>query len=165
MTTTPSNQQQQPYLPNSRKFPIENMGILESELLKAYIDTAQAVNNRIIGIFENIQIVTGERWYASDPLNASIKRQTYRKAFPFAAIASGSPLTIPHGITGITSFTRIYGTCVTAIPDYRPIPYASISGAASNIDLRVDNTNIYIINGGSGPNIVSGNIVLEYLLN
>ncbi len=164
MTTTPSGQQQQPYLPTSRQFPVNNLPILEPELVKSYIEIAQAVNGRIIGVFENIQIVTGERWYASDPTNALNKRQTYRKAFPFGAIVAGAGLTFPHGITGIVAFTRIYGTCITDLPDYRPIPYASIA-AASNIDLRVTSTNIIIGVGASSPNIVSGNIVLEYLLN
>jgi hypothetical protein len=165
MMTTPSGQQQQPYLPTSRQFPVNNLPILEPELVKSYIEIAQAVNGRTIGVFENIQIVTGERWYASDPTNALNKRQTYRKAFPVGAIAKNTTLQIPHGITGIVAFTRIYGTCITDLPDFRPIPYASIAGMTATIDLRVDTTTIYIAVGSGSPNVLSGNIVLEYLLN
>lgn len=161
---TPSNQQQQPYLPTSRIFPAQNAVQLEPELVKAYIDTAQAINVRTIGIFENIQIVTGERWFSADPLNALLKRQTYRKTFTFGAIATNTAIVINHGITGITECTRIYGTCVTSTPDFRPIPYVSV-GATHNIDLRVTSTQIIILNDATAPAIVNGIIVLEYLLN
>ncbi len=161
---TPSNQQQQPYLPKSRQFPVQNPVQLEPELVKSYIDIAQAVNLRTIGIFEQLQIVTGERWFASDPLDATLKRQTYRQVYTFGSIAPGASLAINHGITGITAFTRIYGTCVTNLPDYRPIPYASVA-ANANIDLRVTSTQIIINNGAGSPTLLSGIIVLEYLLN
>lgn len=159
---TPSNQQQQPYLPTTRQFPAQNATQLEPELVKSYIDTAQAVNVRTIGIFEQLQIVTGERWFST--VNNTVKRQTYRQVYTFGAIAAGANLAITHGITGVTSFTRIYGTCNTALPDSRPIPYASVA-ANSNIDLRVTSTQIIIANGAGGPNINNGIIVLEYLLN
>jgi hypothetical protein len=162
--STPSGQQNQPYLPTSRQFPVNNLPNLEPELVKSYIEIAQAVNIRIIGVFENIQIVTGERWYSIDPVNALKKRQSYRKSFPFGAITAGTPLAINHGITGITICTKIYGTCVTALPDFRPIPYVS-AGTNAAIDVRVTSTQIIILVESSSPNIVSGNIVLEYLLN
>jgi hypothetical protein len=161
---TPSNQQQQPYLPSSRQFPAQNPVQLEPELVKSYIDIAQAVNVRTIGIFEQLQIVTGERWFSSSPTNALLKRQTYRQVYTFANIAPGAGTTINHGITGITAFTRIYGTCVTSLPDYRPIPYASVAVNA-NIDLTVTPTQIIIANGAGSATLISGIIVLEYLLN
>lgn len=164
MIDTPSRQQQQPYLVTSRQFPVDNGAILQPELVKSYIDIAQAVNVRTIGIFESTQIVTGERWFSVSATDANAKRQSYRQVYPFEAIAAGATLVIPHGITGITSGTRIYGTCVTDVPDFRPIPYAS-NTANNNIELKVDNTNITIINGSSSPNITSGIIILEYLLN
>jgi len=162
--TTPSGQQQQPYLPTSRKFPVQNPVQLEPELIKSYIDVAQAVNIRTIGIFENLQIVTGERWFSGDASNALLKRQSYRKAFTFAAISAGTSSSILHGITNVTAFTRIYGTCITDIPDYRPLPYASVT-ANANIELKVTPTQITISVGAASPNITSAIVVLEYLLN
>jgi hypothetical protein len=162
--TTPTNQQQQPYLPNSRDFPVQSPTLLEPELVKSYIDIAQAVNVRTIGIFERLQIVTGERWFSADPTNALRKRQTFRQVFTFGAIAAGGSLAITHGITGIVAFTKIVGTCVTDAPDYRPIPYASVA-ANANIDIRVTSTQIIISVGAGSPNLVSGIVILEYLLN
>lgn len=161
---TPSGQQQKPYLVTSQKFPTDDPSVLQPTLTKSYNEIAQAVNLRTIGIFEQLQIVTGERWFASSATNANLKRQTYRQVYTFGTIAAGTSLSIAHNITGITQFTRIYGTCITDQSDYRPIPYASVT-ANSNIELRVTSTQIIISNGAGGPNIVSGIIVLEYLLN
>jgi len=162
--TTPSNQQFQPYLPTSRNFPVSDLIQLEPELTKSYIDIARAVNLRTIGIFETVQIITGERWFSIDPLDVNNKRQTYRKVFPFGTIAAGTTLLIAHGLTGINEFTKISGTCVTDMPDYRPIPYAT-NTVNSAIELNVDNTDIIITVGALSPNIIKGIIILEYLLN
>lgn len=161
---TPTNQQQQPYLPTSRAFPAQNPVQLEPELVKSYLDIAQAVNVRTIGIFETIQIVTGERWFSVDPLNALKKRQTFRKVIPFGALAAGSVNMIAHGITGITSCTKITGTCVTTFPDFRPLPFSGINDAFS-IVLRATSTDIVIAVGPSSPNLLSGIVTLEYFLN
>jgi hypothetical protein len=159
-TNTPSNQQFQPYLPTSRNFPVSDPIQLEPELTKSYIDVARAVNLRTIGIFETVQIVTGERWFSKNPLDVNRKRQTYRKVFPFVA----ADLPIAHGLVGIDESTRIYGTCVTDFPDFRPLPYTS-NTANGSIELNVDDTFINVNVGASSPNIIKGIVVLEYLLN
>lgn len=158
-SNTPSNQQFQPYLPTSRNFPVDDPIQLEPELTKSYIDVARAVNLRTIGIFETVQIVTGERWFSIDPFDVNQKRQTFRKVFPFTP----ADLPIPHGLTGLNEFTRISGTCVTDLPDFRPLPYAS-NTANGSIELNVDDAYINVNVGASSPNIIKGIIILEYLL-
>lgn len=156
------------YLITSRVFPIES-GKLEPILSKMYFEVAQAVNDRIIGVFNKFQVVTGERWFNStdstkQDFDVTNQPQTYRQVYQFGAIAAGANLSINHNITGISQFTRIYGTCITDVPDYRPIPYAGLA-ATDNITLAVNNTIFAVFNGATAPNIVSGIIVLEYLLN
>lgn len=152
----------QSYLVTSREFPVEQEGLNE-ELTKAYTDIANAVNSRTIGVHDKFQVVTGERWFNNT--NVQSKRQTYRQVYEFGAITAGAPaVTVAHGISGITAFTAIYGTCITATPDYRPLPYASTT-AGANIELNVDATYIYITVGAISPNVTSGIVVLEYLLN
>jgi hypothetical protein len=150
---------QVPYIQTSRNFP-EQARQLTVEITRAYIDIAIAVNKRTIGIFPTSKpAITGESWFVDD----NRQRQTLREVYTFLAIAPGGSLSIRHNIsTGTYEFTRIYGTCKTALPDNRPIPYASIA-ANSNIDLRVDATNIIISNGAAAPAIVSGIIVLEWM--
>lgn len=161
---------QTPYLITSRKFPVNNPQQLDAELSKFCTDVSDAVNDRINGIFETFQIVTGENWYNLNfqpPYkNQQKRRQSYRYLFTFGAIEPGTPLAITHGITGITQITHhTGGGVVTDIPDFRIVPYVSATLATDQIELQVTPTQIIIINGSTAPAIVSGYVDLEYLLN
>ncbi len=146
------------YLRTSREFP-EEIKQLCVELSRDHIDIANTVNARTIGLFPTSRpAVTGESFY----LSKNAKQQTFRQVYTFGAIAAGASLSTAHGIQFIVQFSRIYGTCITALPDYRPIPYASVA-ANTNIDVRVDSTNIIVSVGAGSPNVVSGLIVLEWL--
>lgn len=154
--------QRQAFLITSRVFPPDAV-LLQPTLNKMYIEVAQAVNQRIIGTFDTIQANTGENWF-NQPAPQQ-QRQSFRRVFPFQAIAAGATLNILHEIRGITQLTKVYGTCITATPDFRPIPYASATAVNAQIEVNVTTTQINIINGAGAPNITSGIIVLEYLLN
>lgn len=148
------------YLRSTRQFPEESK-LFAEEVNKSYLDIAKAVNDRTIGIFPTTKpAITGEAWF----ITGNIRQQTLRQIYPFGVIAPGTFLSIPYFIPGFLQFTRIYGTALTAQPDSRPIPYASV-GVNSNIDLRVDtvNFNIIIGNGAGAPQINSGIIILEWL--
>jgi hypothetical protein len=161
MTFDPSNSLA-PYLQTSVFFPDE-FDEFRVKFLALYRDIASNVNVRQIGIFDLEEFLTGESWFTSgDPQK---KRQTFRKVFEIGAIAAGATSTTAHGITGIVAFTHIYGTAITTIVDYRPIPYSSVTAVNQQIEIKVDATNITIINGAAAPNITSAIVVLEYLLN
>ena len=132
-------------------------------LNKMYEDIATRLNVKQIGIFDLIETLTGEQWFTVG--NPQVKRQTFRTAFQIGAIVAGATSTTAHNLTQITAFTHIYGTAVTAVVDYRPIPYASATAVNQQIELKVDATNITIINGAAAPNISSAIVVLEYLKN
>lgn len=126
-------------------------------------DIARYINIREIAIYDLVEILTGEQWFL--PGNAQSKRDAYRQVYQLPATAAGATTTIPHGISTITTFTHIYGSAVTATPDFRPIPYANATAVNQQIEIKCDNTNIYVINGAGAPNISSGVVVLEYLKN
>lgn len=121
---------------------------------------ASAINAKDTGIYSDVEIVNSQTFF-----NASNIRNPYyvfRKCFSLGAVAAGASTTITHSITGLTQCTRIYGTCITDVVDYRPIPYASVT-ANANIEINVNSTQITIANGAASPNITSGLVVLEYL--
>ena len=154
------------FLPTSRSFP-SDFTELEPVLTKMYIDVAAQVNNRINGSFDKFENITGEKWFNdNDPLS---KRQTYRQVYTFGAIAAGATLSAPHNIEGLVFFTRMFGVVTTdfgsPIPDWRPLPYASATDTLKNVSLKADDTDYTINNGANAPNIISGILVLEYLLN
>lgn len=157
-----------PYIIATRQFPTAEPQLLETELTKSYEEIASTINSRTIGIFNTFQMVTGDKYYSTtntSPMNPIQYRQGYRQLFPFGAIAAGATLVIVHNISGITECVHIYGNCITATPDFRPIPYSSVTAADDQIELNVTSTQINIINGSGAPAITSGTIILEYLLN
>lgn len=162
---------QVPYLPTSRQFP-EEAKELNGVLSKSYVEIAQAMNRRTIGAFNTFQVVTGDQYYSTTNNNVHNPiqfRQAYRKVFPFGAIAQGATLTIQHAITGIVQTVHLYGNCITdvsvdATGKYKPIPYVSLT-LNRQIQLFMNDTIITIANGAGADNILSGTIIVEYLLN
>jgi hypothetical protein len=160
-----------PFLRTSRQFP-EDIKKLCIEVDKSYIDTALAVNFRTIGIFpKNNPAVTGESWYFT-----SQRQQTLRQIYNFDAIAPGTELDIPHGLdlNNVVIFTRIYGTVITIIPDYRPLPYVDPVTLTTGMTILVGPgtvapfigvPSIRIILGATAPAVTSGIAVLEWLSN
>lgn len=157
LSQTTTNQKS-PYLRVQRNFPTDKPQALAIELDRSYVDIANKVNSRTIGIFPvNFPISTGEAWYLSGPLQ---KQQTLRQTYQVTGAGN-----IAHGInfTGIAGFTRIYGT-FTDGTNWYPLPYVSATAANNQVALSVTPTNIVITAGaGSPPTISSGFVVLEWL--
>jgi hypothetical protein len=153
MTSNVSNQV--PFLRTTRTFP-EEAQPLSVELTRSYLDIAEKVNDRTIGIFAtNKPIVTGESWF----LNTGKKQQTLRQIYPITSAAAFN-----HNINfqNVTTFTVIRGIGFDGT-NYYPIPFVSSSTVAANIGIIVTPTQVVISPGGSAPAIVSAVIVLEWL--
>ncbi len=147
------------YLRTSREFP-EELHQLSVEINKSYVDIANAVNARTIGLFPvNRPAQTGNSFYFT-----STRQQTLRQVYAFGAIAAGASLNIPYKITGFSRLIMLYGAVVTDAPDERPIPFASVV-ANGNIQTILDtaNSRIVITVGAGSPNVISGFIVFEWL--
>lgn len=160
-----SNLQISPYLRNQRQFPNDDLRELANQSDHAYIDIASKVNLRTIGLFAvNYPMVTGEQWYLQ---GQSKNQQTLRQIYVFGTVLPGTELDIPTGITNFIEFTRIYGTCITNIPDYRPLPYVDQGLVTNNINILVGTVagqlQIRILPGATSATITSGTIVLEWL--
>lgn len=160
------------YLPLTRDFP-EDSEAFRNFFIKVYTEIAQAVNRRTVGVYDTVQITTGNKYYPVNSNSIQVpvqQRQSYRQIYPFGAVAQGATLTIPHGISNPTQFVSIYGSAitdgsVTATAIYIPLPYVSATNVTFQVEIDVDGTNIYIVNGAGANNITSGNVILEYLLN
>lgn len=154
MTTNVSNNVA--YLRTSRDF-TEDVKVLCRDVSKAYIDTANAINVRTIGIFsKNKATVTGESWYPT-----STKQQGFRQIYTF----TGSTLTILHtlNLDEVYSFVKIYGVFTNGT-NYYPLPYVDVVAANNQVNVIVTPTNIVITSGaGAPPAIQSGFVVLEWI--
>lgn len=156
MSTIIANQS--PFLRTSRNFP-QDVQPLSVEISKTYVDIANVVNARTIGIFATVPIVTGNAWYIK---GGSLKQQTLRQVYIFTAAGN-----IAHGINtaNIAGFVAIYGTFTDGSIWY-PLPYVNVVAANNQVSITVTSTNIVITaGGGAPPTISSGFIVLEWLSN
>jgi hypothetical protein len=142
---------------------------LEQDELKTLLtrrDTQMStvLNLKTNGIYETVELQNGEQFFSTD--NTTPKRFVYRKVVPIPAFlpgpvavlpiaAPGTSGAIPHAITGVTLFTRIYGIAVTA-GDWRPIPN-------SDIKIVVTPTTYTITNEATSAVITSGIVILEYV--
>ncbi len=138
MSSNVSNQM--PYLRTSRTFP-EEAQPLSVELTRSYLDIAEKVNDRTIGIFvPNKPVITGESWF----LNTGKKQQTLRQIYPITSTAAFN-----HGINflNVERFTVIRGIGFDGT-NYYPIPFVSPVAAANNMGLYVSPTQVVLTPGG-----------------
>jgi hypothetical protein len=149
---------QVPFLRTSRQFP-EEIDQLTVEVTKSYIDTANAVNDRTIGIFPtNVPAITGEAWF----ITGNQKQQTLRQIYSFSGY---SP--INHGLifSNISFFTVIRAIGFDGT-NYFPITYANPTIANGSVGIYVTPTQIGFtaVNPGvTAPLLVKGIAILEWL--
>lgn len=148
-----------PFLPDFRRFPVEDPFYLERDLINAFTKTSIAVNNRTLGTYDLIEVPTGIKYFP-ESTNQN-KRDIFRKVFSIGSIAAGATSITPHEIPNLTFISILYGVATLAGPAWYPLPYAS-NGANASVELKVDTTNISIANGSAAPNIVSAIVVMEY---
>jgi len=140
----------------------ENWKEFHEQFTNLYRKVSVKINSKERALYPlELEILNDQQFFVVG--NTREYRSVFRKVFNIGAVAAGATVNTAHGITNITSFTKIEGTCVTATPDYRPLPYSSPIALNQNILLSVTAANIVIINGAGNPNITSAIVVLEYL--
>jgi len=147
-----------PYLRTTRTFPTEPQP-LSVEITKSYLDIANVVNERTIGIYATSPSITGNTWFLT---GSNTKQQTLRKVFPLTGPA---PIAINHGITftSMGGFVHIYGT-FTDGTNWYPLPYVDVAAAGNQIQVVINGTQILITAGaGAPPVITTGTFVIEWL--
>lgn len=142
------------YLRTTKDFPLEATQ-LRTEITKAYLDIANAINSRTIGLYPtNLPAITGNEFFIT-----SAKQQSLRQIY----VVSGAG-TIPHRINtnNIAGFVQIYGS-FTDGTNFYPLPYVDSVAATNQVQIFVDPVNINIISGAGAPVLVAGTIILEWL--
>lgn len=156
MSTNIANQT--PYLRTSRNFPENNNQALVVEINRAYLDTAEKMNDRTIGLYPtSTAAITGDKWYLA---GGNSRQQTLRQVYTFTAAGN-----IAHGIN-FSSVSQIspnsYGSFTDGTNWYGAI-YASSTAIAAQVSFYVTSTNIVVLAGAAAPSITNGTIVLEWL--
>ncbi len=148
---------QTPFLRAQRTFPQQAPDLVQ-EIDLAYVDIANAVNARTIGLFANSQtIATGESWYVAN----NRKQQSQRQVFVFTAagafnhnIGNALQTVSPNSYGQATDGTNWFG-----------VIFGSSVAIAGQYSFFVNKTQITVLAGAGVPAITGGFIVLEWLTN
>lgn len=143
------------FLRTSRTFPQDSQA-LSVEIDRMYLDVANSVNSRIIGIYNiNRPSVTGESWY----IRNNNRQQTQRQVYTFTSTTA-----IDHGLQNVQpgQFTRCFGSFTDGTNSFGLI-WASSVAIAGQISFYVTSTQIVFATGAGAPSLTSGQIVLEWL--
>jgi hypothetical protein len=144
-----------PYLRTSREFP-EDLHQISIEMNKSWVDIANAVNERTIGIFPTVfPALTGESWF----IDNNRKQQTFRRVYTFTSTAS-----INHGITVIdpNQFTRCWGNYTDGTNSFGII-WATTMAILGQITFDITSTQIVFNVGAGAPALTKGRVTLEWL--
>lgn len=146
---------QVPFLRVQREFP-RGLDELTVEIDKSYVDTANAVNNRTIGLFPvNRPALNGEAWFIKN----NQKQQGFRQVYSFS-----TTVPINHGISVVTpsQFIRCFGSYTDGNNTYG-IPFASSVAIAGQITFYITASQIILNVDAGAPPLTEGIIVLEWL--
>lgn len=146
---------QVPYLRTSRNFPT-NMAELTEELNKSYVDTANSVNDRTIGIFPtNRPAVTGESFFIQN----NRKQQGLRQVFTFTSTSA-----ITHNINfrDVDRFSRCYGEYTDGTNWYGLVSGSNVA-IAGQVSFYITPTSITFLVGAGAPTVTNGLVTLEWI--
>ena len=152
-----TSQPQSPFLREQRDFPWDNLPLLGVELDKSYIDIAQRVNTRVVGLYTtNKPTATGENWYLT---GGNTRQQGLRQVYQFTG--SGN---IPHAInwSSVSMITHSSGFYTDGTNWYGAI-YSSDAGIAGQVTFYVTPVNIVVTVDAAAPVPTSGTIILEWV--
>lgn len=146
------------FLRTSREFP-EDLHQLCVEVNKAYVETANNVNDRTIGLYpKNRPAITGEAWFITDKNN---KQQTLRQAYTFTAAGA-----ITTGLKTIPTITRGFGSYTDGTNQYGLI-FGSNTAIPKQVSFYVNKPGnqvlIQVLSGAEAPTISKGIVVIEWL--
>lgn len=124
------------------------------EFKELFVRLYQNINNIVLALntkdsafYLTEEFVNGQIFTNLTDLSQLALRPVFRKFVNIGVLGAGVTTT-PHGlaITNTWKFTRIYGVASDTVGfNYYPLPWASAAGA-TNIELRVDITNVIITN-------------------
>ncbi len=155
---------------------------INSQTWKEYlVRLRQVVNNIAIvlnakdtALYDLEEFVPGQQWFPKSSLNSASNsgvaqnyRQVFRLVVNFGALPNTTTKSVAHGIGNFSaefSLTRLYGAASdTTGLSYIPLPYSSATSAANNVELYMDNTNVYISTGVDYSSYNVSYIIIELL--
>jgi hypothetical protein len=143
------------FLRTSRNYS-DDLDKLIPELSKTYIDVANAVNSRTIGLFSvNVPSITGESWF----INQNQRQQSLRQVYTFTTFA---PITHNIPPMNIERFVRGFGSYTDVLGNWYGLIFATNVPITGEVLFYITPTQIIFLSGGA-PVPTKGSVVLEWL--
>ena len=132
---------------------LQEINVNSEEFKELLVRLYQTVNNialstnvKTTGYFLNQEFVTGELYFnVNNDFNNL--RPVYCMVVNFGALPATGTKSVAHGIpvTNTYSWVQIYATATnpTAVTGI-PVPYSSAAGVTSNLEIKIDATNVNI---------------------
>lgn len=149
-----------PFLREARSFP-EDIKDLSFQSSKAYLETANGINQRTIGIYPvNKSAITGNGYYFSSQKQMGL-RQMY-------AFTSTSNINLGFKLNTLSNIIQMYGTYTDSTSYFGLIAgtsvaiagqisfFVTVDGASTTSDI------IQFVLGAGAPALTSGVIVIEW---
>lgn len=146
-----------PYIISSRSFPTKDVKDLSDEVDRMYVDVANKINDRSIGIYATSPTITGEAWYYSA---GKQKQQSVRKIISITGAGSYA-----HNIdiSQISGLTKLTGVFTDGSSNWYPLPYVDVTAVGNQVSLSLTSANVVVTaGGGSPPTISSGTVIIEW---
>jgi len=128
---------------------------MTTEMTRGWMETANAVNSRVIGIFSTQPTISGKKYSIR-----GTQTQTLQEVWEF----DDALLTIPLNVSRINQVYAIYGGFTDGTIWY-PLPYVDpVPGNQVGVTVlcAVPVSHISIIKGGTAPAITQGIIIMEW---
>lgn len=136
-------------------------------LYQTVSDIQRALNLKDSGYYITTEFNTGKLLF--DPTNDFNKlRPIFRVVVDFGALPNAATKSVAHGITAIDANFKILSIVggaskPTVAFSYLPLPYASATAVANNIEVNMDATNINVITGANYSAYTVTYITIEYV--
>lgn len=154
---------------------IQEQGLSKELLKNIFVHLYQDINNIALSLnlkdtgyyFDNEFLNSQLLFPNPNSIQANYNgRNIFRSVINFGALPNTATASVAHNIdiSNGFSFTRIYACSSNPnTMQYLPIPYASASAVANNIELSVDSNNVYITTGIDQSAYTTTYVVLEYV--
>jgi len=146
------------FLRTSREFP-NDLYQISVESNKAYVDVANAVNSRTIGLYPaNVAAITGNSYFLRNQ-----RQQSLRRVYTFtgADVTAGS---IPLGfnLNTIAQFVQLSGVYTNGTSSFGLISGSNVA-IAGQISFYITPNMIIFLTGAGAPTVQSGTIIIEWI--
>lgn len=146
------------FLRTTREFP-NDLYQLSIESNKAYLDVANAVNSRTIGLYAtNVSAITGNSYFLT-----SKRQQSLRRLYTFkqSDVTTGN---IPLGfnLNTIAQFVQLSGVYTNGTSSFGLIAGSDVA-IAGQISFYITPNMIVFLTGAGAPTVQSGTIIIEWI--